>query len=305
MKKLLLIGLLLSGLLLWGCTKDDTTSEAKNEVQENTKNWIIEENNPMHSDSWIIEDTPLSTITNNWNNNPWEKLIIENLTWSVITDGDKRTNKINWWISLNDACTTNSTQYIELNYIWNESANATSYLSFNNTLYFVADLDWYVDSLSGWNQTWYLFSYDCTQKVASQISDKNIRELFKWSAIWIRKVTPNYIIIEHKAYEGKSYGNNIAIYDRSNNTLSILDFAIMSWYSEMIQSLYNKNWIKEWLDWNLTSELTEVNTDMVGSVTFSLTKWYNCLSQQEIYSVDLIKNLILSKTKDVIDIDCN
>ena len=216
----------------------------------------------------------------------------ENLNWS------KRTNKINWWITLDEACSRDKISYLEFEYKWNTNTNATSYLKEKNKLYFIADLDWYMDSFQSGPQTWYLFSYDCSTKLASKISEKNIREIFKWSSISIGYISDNTVFLIHNPYEWNY--RYYAIMDRKNNTIKTINFTKMDWFSEMVNSLNKVNNVKNWdKTWDIISSNVTIGSDWIGTVQFSLEKGYNCLKKQEVYSVNFEKNGILKKTQDI------
>lgn len=77
MKKLLVIGLISSSLLLWGCFKEEVKLEVKKEIQENLQSLIIQTwSTEININSWSIKEADTWSVNDNWNES-------ENTTWII------------------------------------------------------------------------------------------------------------------------------------------------------------------------------------------------------------------------------
>ena len=95
-----------------------------------------------------------------------------------LIDGITRIHQIPDALALDDACRQETDMYLEFKYHGDTNALTIYPLHQNGKLYFVADFGWYVDGpVPPTAPKGYLMSYDCSAKIGTQLSPKNIREI--------------------------------------------------------------------------------------------------------------------------------
>ncbi len=231
MRKILVIGLISSSLLLWGCFKSELVPEEKKKVQENVQTWIVDTlsakiNQPIEMNSWTTEITQTWIISVELNkSNSWiviNNINLDNKYWDIINYIESYNGIINEYT------------------LWNNDLIRISSINFNSfknkALYIIWDrFEW--EKYYNKDELW---EYSSTERVVSAIIlyDKNLNSnkvLFIWEWWWnwwfSRYIYPKFTYKDGLILHNSNYNSTVFINDISSYTWSILEIKNLEQFS--------------------------------------------------------------------------